>query len=111
MKEYLDDIMFIMAAIGAPAISMWLDSGAEAGYWLQRSGSITVMFAIALEYRQATFSSSERSSSVFMNGVAALQNDSSLPPIRQKLKKIAIYLAIIGTFIWGYGDLPQKYIV
>ncbi|MBY5920584.1 hypothetical protein [Ferrimonas balearica] len=85
-----------------------LDS--DIGEWFQRSGSLVVLCAAVLEYLlfkitlSATPASGERTgrrphyrvSSTYLKYI-------------QALKYVTAIVAIIGTVIWGYGDLMYQH--
>ncbi|MUK70253.1 hypothetical protein [Aliivibrio fischeri] len=77
--------------------------------WFQRSGSITVLFAVWAEYK--LFKLAELTNPMSQNGNTwddmrksdVLQ--ASYSKYIQGIKYFAAVLAIAGTVIWGYGDL------
>jgi len=74
------------------------------GLWFARSGSLTVLFAAALQYRLGGHM--ERIQ--FARSASAMLRGPGLPgPSKSDvlLGKISVALLIIGTLVWGYGDL------
>ncbi|GHF97260.1 hypothetical protein [Thalassotalea marina] len=62
--------------------------------WFQRSGSLLVIFAIIAE-------------SILLQGVDNLKNLNVAWKMSHSVAKmLSPILAIIGTIIWGYGDIP-----
>ncbi|WP_445510115.1 hypothetical protein [Salinicola sp. V024] len=77
-----------------------------ADIWFQRSGSISVIFGVWTEY-----SLSKVNEHINLSGIVV--SDQTELSERFKLRyRIAQYLgaalAIIGTVIWGYGDLFRE---
>lgn len=108
MKQYINDIFLFLAATLPSLASLVIDAqSANDYYWLQRSGSLMVLFAVILDFRQYSFAESEEAEGVFINGKAPIIGR-VIPVPRQYIQKVSIALAVIGTFIWGYGDVPFK---
>ncbi|MBQ0761395.1 MAG: hypothetical protein KBT78_01015 [Marinobacter psychrophilus] len=75
----------------------------DTALWFQRSGSLTVLFAVLSEFRLQTVDEHINPRGIW---------DSFQENMKQKysrkhflLSAISVLLAIIGTIIWGYGDL------
>ncbi|MGF1804347.1 hypothetical protein L4C31_03745 [Aliivibrio sifiae] len=77
--------------------------------WFQRSGSITVLFAVWAEYK--LFKLAELTNPISESGKTwddMRKSDElqiSYSKYIQGIKYFAAVLAIAGTVIWGYGDL------
>lgn len=83
--------------------SCFIPEGENPGVWFQRSGSITVMLAVSIEF--------------FLLRIESHINPENNTPSRvwelgetyrywfNLIQIMAVVLAIIGTVIWGYGDL------
>lgn len=108
LKKYLDDIGFILFATIPTAASFIIDIQNESHEWFQRSGSIMVLFAVGLEFRQTSSNPIKASGTLFIEGTAAAIGG-EISKTRKKLHFLAISLIAIGTAIWGYGDLAFKY--
>lgn len=71
--------------------------------WFQRSGAITVLFAAWMEYILA-----KSNEHINLSGIVVSQqillSDKYKKPYRIA-QYIGIVMLIIGTIIWGYGDL------
>ena len=75
----------------------------DAALWFQRSGSLTVLFAVLSEFRLQTVDGHINPRGIW---------DSFQEKMKQKysrkhflLSAVSVLVAIIGTIIWGYGDL------
>jgi hypothetical protein len=74
--------------------------------WFGRGGSIIVLFAVAAEYGLVTIQSAEmtnRGNQQGKWGAPILRFE--MPEPFSKLKIVAHILAVVGTLIWGFGDL------
>ena len=52
LSSYWIDAILLIVAVGAPLLSAWLSFETGEADWFQRSGSLTVLFAAILEFRQ-----------------------------------------------------------
>ncbi|MEZ9233791.1 hypothetical protein AB4259_22310 [Vibrio amylolyticus] len=108
LKECKVDIFLTFLAVFPVVFSLYYDfTYSNDYYWLQRSGSLMVLFGVMLDFYQNQFVKIESSSKVRFMGQAAITG-STLPPVRKQIQVFSIALAIVGTFIWGYGDIPFK---
>lgn len=108
-KNYFFDFSLIVFATLPVIISFILDINdyKDGCYWFQRSGSLMVFFAVLLELNALKFNEVKSSSNVFINSKPAPQI-SELPSFKKTTQKVGLFLAFIGTFIWGYGDIPFR---
>lgn len=72
--------------------------------WFQRSGSLMVICLIFSEYHIYNIASDISKPNVNIS-TYAIQTKILFKPYIKPIQFIAIFLAIISTFIWGYGDL------
>ena len=109
IKEYRIDILFTLLAILPVIFSFYIDMNtAENGYyWFQRSGSIMVLFAVALDFEQSKYIKRQSSNSVFIGNQPTITGR-ILSITRTYIQRFSIVLIVIGTAIWGYGDLLFK---
>ena len=71
---------------------------------LSRAGSLIVLFSAVLYHRQYRFQyPMERFTDL------TYTTGNPMPIKRQRLQRIATWLVVIGTLIWGYGDLVFCY--
>jgi hypothetical protein len=73
------------------------------GIWFQRSGSIVVILAVGLEYNLLKLQSNVTISGMLKT--VEKHQIKNYTPLYKGLQLIAAVLAIVGTLIWGYGDL------
>jgi hypothetical protein len=74
------------------SISMLADIAQPGMHWTQRAGSIVTVLAAYVAYVDAKRSYKFIDDSMYMNF--------ELP-----YRAIAVSLALVGTLVWGYGDL------
>lgn len=63
-----------------------------------------VLLSLFVEFRIGKAQQS-KTSSAFMVTSMGIPMGSSLPVIKQRIAKAALWFAVVGTLIWGYGDL------
>jgi hypothetical protein len=105
--NYIIDFILLALAVIPAAYSLYVDINDSNEYWFQRSGSLMVLFAVFLELNLLKYSEVEESGTFFIEDKPALKSR-PLPFIKRVMRVVAFLLAALGTFIWGYGDLPFK---
>ena len=110
-NELLTSIPLFIFAILIPTLAWrgWFQLDENVGTWFQRSGSLMVLFAVWIEFK--LFKITNSTNPISANGQTwdNLEVGSRLRikygKTIQKLKFLAAALALIGTLVWGYGDL------
>ena len=74
------------------------------GNWFSRSGAIMVLLALFVEYRVGTAQKAKISEATVIAGLG-ISMPSELPKIKRRIAITALWFAIVGTLIWGYGDI------
>lgn len=76
-------------------------------YWFQRSGSLVVFIGVILQFRQLICTEEgDTLNSAFGKHIGYSAGRMNA---QQKIFQIlATLLSVLGTVIWGYGDLPFK---
>jgi len=74
--------------------------------WLQRSGSLVVILAVYLEYRHLKIFSNSTIRNGTINGSLTFFGSSIIMKTYDYVWKMNYFLLIIGTIVWGYGDIP-----
>ena len=112
IKKYWIDIVYTLLAIIPVLISLFYDMHLEKNtyFWFQRSGSLMVLFGVMLDFEQTKYSGIEESKHNFVGDGTPQIIAKHLPKERLYIKRFSIVLIIIGTFIWGYGDLLFKFL-
>ena len=94
----------LLAGIGAVLGSAYFIHASGDGEWFQRSGSLLVLFSVVVEIRQTLAQQPNPSPSVFSGGEPVLRQ-SPISAASKWLHRSAWAGIVIGTCIWGYGDL------
>ncbi|TDT36529.1 hypothetical protein DES49_3104 [Halospina denitrificans] len=63
-----------------------------------------VLLSLFVEFRIGKAQQSKTSSASVAAGLGVPMG-SQLPIIKQRIAKAALWFAVLGTLIWGYGDL------
>jgi len=81
---------------------------ADSYYWFQRSGSIAVLLSACVEFWLSGISNAVKPSiSSYMSDNRWTQKYGMWYGI---VKYITLFFLIVGTLVWGYGDLPFKHL-
>ena len=104
VKSYFDEMGFLILAIVPSTISLYFDIALNTHEWFQRSGSFMVISAIAIDFRQSS-RSYVNGRGIFSSMSKGVDGHDGLPLARRIIQRCAIALMVIGTAIWGYGDL------
>lgn len=105
-KEFLAATIILVVGMTFSLLSAIMAIGTE-GLWFARSGSILCLLAIGAQFRLAT----ARKATI----EAILISDLSMHKKYEKIKKrprghtvlfaLSSTTGVIGTLVWGYGDL------
>jgi hypothetical protein len=74
------------------------------GLWFSRSGSVIVLLCVIVEYRLASLQQLGygNAKKAFSQGIVS---SGMIPPHKKRIGWITHVQIVIGTLIWGYGDL------
>jgi hypothetical protein len=109
LKERKLFFIFTALSILMPMISLTglLKPSSEAlGFWFQRSGATTVVFAVFAELKATNMLSSFKPAGM-VNRSFHSTRDKYIKQVKI-YNYIALFLIVFGTVIWGYGDLILK---
>lgn len=121
MKDYLLNTWFVVILICAvAAISLYCSFQLSDFSWFGRSGSIITIFGILLTIKHSIFSPSRDSAAVVRETQSyakfAPEKDSDIYKEQLASAKtvirdeyIGFTITIVGTGIWGYGDLVAHF--
>ena len=84
--------------------SLWFSVALREGEWFQRSGAVVVLISVILEIRQSLAKQPKANSKMFIGGTPVMI-EQHIPTVRNLFHWIAWGGIVIGTLIWGYGDL------
>ena len=93
------------AGLATVAGSLVYSLASAEGEWFQRSGSLLVLFAVVLEIRQTAIEQPKKSKSVSIEGTAAATKGFYFSCEQTDSPDRMGGALVIGTVIWGYGDL------
>ena len=97
------DLVLIAFESLALVVSLWFSVTLREGEWFQRSGAIVVLISVILEIRQSMAKQPQSTAST-INGNPVM-TESHILTVRKLFHWIAWVGIVIGTLIWGYGDL------
>lgn len=108
-RNYLLDILLLLLGIVPTILSFYIDMklSIESNYWFQRSGSLMVLCAVLIELNAINYKEVIASKNTYIGGKPVVV-ESPIPKFKQYIKFLGLAMAVVGTFIWGYGDLPFK---
>ena len=96
------ELLLILLSVGPVMMSAYMSFVTGDGHWFQRSGSLMVLFSVAVEYRRAV----QRARAIDSTGnrlKAVVEAQSK--PVWRSVPYICYLQILMGTLIWGYGDL------
>lgn len=105
-RDFSVAIILILLAIAAPYfayLEFFIPSSEKASTWLQRSGSITVLLSLIAEYIISRLHGIIRPT-----GFTSIETEKIRKTIEKPLmfsRYTGGFIAVLGTIIWGYGDL------
>jgi hypothetical protein len=74
--------------------------------WLQRSGSLVVAIAVILEYMHVKVFNPVGTQGGILDGGLSFNGSKLIAKVYKSVWKANYFLLILGTLIWGYGDIP-----
>ena len=106
VKALLSCVPLIILGVLAPVVAYFSclrPEGEAADVWFQRSGSISVLFGVWAEYNLSKVNEHINLSGIVVSDQTELSERYKL---RYRIAQyLGVVLAIVGTIIWGYGDL------
>lgn len=107
VQRYLKySVALVVLAIASPVLSLtgWLMPAADLPHvWFQRSGAVTTIFSLFAGAGTASVLGG-----LIPRGMTDLKLEAARSIFEIKfrtIERIAFWLTIVGTVIWGYGDL------
>jgi hypothetical protein len=81
--------------------------------WFARSGSIIVICAGVVEYRRLNIYSKYPFNETIKKSLTDIFLVDKIVNVFKRLElfsnKCALFIMILGTIVWGFGDIPFKY--
>ncbi|HCG8217836.1 TPA: hypothetical protein NJ504_004836 [Vibrio parahaemolyticus] len=100
----------ILLAISIPLVAAFCPAfmpvNETVATWFQRSGAVVVALAVWIEIKNNAISGYIYPSGLSTSDFAILKQDYGL--YFNLIKWSGFLLAILGTVIWGYGDIPLR---
>ncbi|MGI9563837.1 hypothetical protein [Pseudomonas fulva] len=100
-------ILLIAFALAAPLYSVlgnWMAQGESRGIWIQRSGAVTTLFSF-IAGAMAVFTSGRLYTPGFFGNKHKLDVLVEFKYRFRVAEFLIFLLSILGTAVWGYGDL------
>lgn len=101
------EYLFLLLSVLIVVTSFAIDLCTTSSTFFARSGSLMVLFAVIVEYRISGFIYDDIQKAMLLNSKIDVPIPLKAKPRKDKifLSRITHGLAIVGTLIWGYGDL------
>jgi len=100
------EIMLLLVACCFSVGSYLFSQATGESHWFGRSGAVVVLLSVWVETRnysvQQRLNDCRQSAAGFIGG---LPQDWSMPRRRKLLEYVTLLIVLMGTLIWGYGDL------
>lgn len=103
-KENKYEFLLLVLAILWVVCSFLLSLAYPKGNWFCRSGAVMILLAVCVEFHLGKLQQSSNSRAAIVAGLG-VPSSSDLPKIKRRFAITAHVFAILGTLIWGYGDL------
>ena len=107
IKSITIDFVLLFSGWACLVVSLVVSITSGELIWFQRSGSLLVLFSVILEIRQTLATQPLESSFVTINDRPVLM-ERPISRANKWLHWIARSGIVLGTLVWGYGDLILK---
>jgi len=111
-KSLLTTLPILLFAASVPFVAFFMPSlvpeGETIASWFQRSGAIVVALAVWVELKNNSINSYIYPSGIGSSNFGILNSEYKFYFLA--VRWFGFFLAISGTIIWGYGDIPFKHI-
>jgi hypothetical protein len=106
-RSYKYDWLILGGAVLVGVASVFGDYVSESYNWFSRSGSIVVLLSVVVEYRISSHIYEDIQRADFQQSKINLLVPIKAKPTKQRkrVSNAAHFLLVLGTIIWGYGDL------
>ena len=96
--------VLLLAGLVAVVGSAYLSHVSGNGEWFQRSGSVFVLFSVLVEIQQSSIKQPKEAGWATIDGRPTLVGE-PISAVSKWLHRFAWAGIVVGTVIWGYGDL------
>jgi len=106
-RSYKYEWLILGLSVLVGLASFFGDYISECYNWFSRSGSIIVLLAVVVEYRISSHIYEDIQRADFQQSIINLSVPIKAEPTkeRKRVSNAAHFLLVLGTIIWGYGDL------
>lgn len=95
-SQFFHVVLPMLIVVILSGISLYFDLRSNEGhFWFQRSGALMGAAGIYIGFHEGNWKITERNTDLYINTNIWYQ-------------WLALFLGILGTLIWAYGDLPFK---
>lgn len=105
-KAIYISVPLIIFGVLAPILSyysVFIPEDEKRAVWFQRSGSLSVLFGVWIEYNLSKVNEHINLSGLWVTEQETLRDEYNLK--YSIVQYVGIFLAVMGTLIWGYGDI------
>lgn len=99
------DLMLIIVSVLFTLSSLYLAIKCDRSDLFSRSGSIMILFGAIVEYRRITQVDKKNEYNGGPIGMIEMRELFNVPSPIRKIRFITSFMIILGTMVWGYGDL------
>jgi hypothetical protein len=109
LSKQVVEVILLVVACSWSFFSFYNSFGLDPHLFFARSGAVVVLLAVIVQYRL------NRDNYILLHNIFVLKNQgykvTPVIPRRHHIVAVTSHaLVIIGTVIWGYGDIWHKYI-
>lgn len=100
------EVFFLILAYIIMIISAIVSAKTGDGLWFGRSGSLAVLISAIIEYRN--YSIQQKLNEIAQESTAYYDSEPEkwkIPLSRKMFDRTVLSTIVIGTLVWGYGDL------
>jgi len=107
-KPTIIDASLLLFGACAVTVSLYVSLSCHDATWFERSGSLMVLFAAIVEFRNAQLQQRLNDKAAMLSGgIGGIHAPTKQPSHRQFVIVTAHTFIIVGTLVWGYGgSLP-----
>ena len=104
-KNLKIEIILLLGAFTWIIFSYFYSFGTKPETWFARSGSIMVLLSVIVEYKLAVLQQNKINRAIQKSSYIGMPARSKLSKEYNYISTVTHVFVILGTLIWGYGDL------